>query len=73
VTFNVTTTGSPPAAIRETGRLPLGLFFVSSAGGVATVFGTPSQSGRFVVAFTASNGVGSPATQLFTLVVRRAP
>ena len=31
--------------------------------------GTPTQSGSFPITFTATNGVGSPATQTFTLTV----
>jgi hypothetical protein len=63
-TFTVTATGSPTPTITESGALPTGVTF---AGGVLS--GTPTVTGTFPITFTATNGVGSPATQSFTLTV----
>jgi large repetitive protein len=63
-TFTVTATGNPTPTITESGTLPAG---VSFAGGVLS--GTPTAFGSFPITFTATNGVGSPATQSFTLTV----
>ncbi len=65
-TFSVTATGWPPPAIAETGSLPSGVTLSSSG----TLSGTASSFGSFPITITASNGVGSPATQSFTLTVQ---
>lgn len=67
--FTVTTTGFPVSAISESGALPNGVNFSDNHNGTATLSGTATVSGTFYISFTASNGVGSPATQNFTLTV----
>jgi hypothetical protein len=71
-TFTVTATGSPTATISESGALPNGVSF-SSATGVLS--GTPAAdtAGSYPLVFTAHNGVGSDATQNFTLTVQPPP
>ena len=63
--FSVTTTGYPTPSLSESGTLPSGVKFV---GGVLS--GTPMVTGVFPVTITAANGVGTNATQSFTLTVR---
>jgi Putative Ig domain len=72
--FTVATTGYPPAAIAEQGALPTGVTFTDNGDGTATLAGTaaPGTAGTYPIALTASNGVGSPATQSFTLTVTTA-
>ncbi len=62
--FTVTATGSPSPTFSESGSLPAGVTFT---GGVLS--GTPTVPGTFPITFTASNGVGSPVNQSFTLTV----
>jgi hypothetical protein len=62
--FTVTATGSPTPTITESGALPTGVTF---AAGVLS--GTPTAAGSFPITFTATNGIGTPATQSFTLTV----
>jgi hypothetical protein len=73
--FSVTTTGSPAAAITESGALPSGVTFVDNGDGTATLAGTPATgtNGSYPITITAANGVGSNATQSFTLTVNAAP
>src|SRR5205823_9265490 len=69
-TFSVTTTGYPAPTISETGALPNGVTF---SGGVLS--GTPvgGTGGTYNISFSASNGIGAPATRSFTLTVNQAP
>jgi hypothetical protein len=62
--FTPIATGSPTPTITETGTLPSGVTFT---GGRLT--GKPSVIGNFPIVFTAHNGVGSDATQSFTVKV----
>ena len=71
--FTVTTTGSPTPSISESGALPAGVTFVDNHNGTATLSGTASASGSYPITITASNGIGSPASQSFTLDRRRRP
>ncbi len=73
--FTVTTTGDPAPSITEAGALPSGMMFVANANGTATLSGTPvaGTGGTYPLTFTASNGVGTPASQAFTLTVDQAP
>jgi Legume lectin domain/HYDIN/CFA65/VesB-like, Ig-like domain len=66
--FLVTTTGFPTPSISESGSLPSGVTFTDNGNGTATLAGTPTASGTFGIAFTASNGAGSVG-QNFTLNV----
>jgi hypothetical protein len=68
--FTATASGYPTPTFSETGVLPTGVTFTS--GGVLS--GTPSGTpGTYPLTITASNGVGSNATQSFTLTVDQAP
>ncbi|MFZ3266792.1 MAG: protease pro-enzyme activation domain-containing protein, partial [Terriglobales bacterium] len=67
--FTVSTTGIPVASISETGALPAGVTFIDNGDGTGTLSGTPAATGGFSISFTAQNGVGSPATQSFTLTI----
>ncbi len=71
--FTVSTTGYPTPSLSETGALPGGVTFTDNHNGTATLSGTPSANGVFSLSITASNGIGSPATQAFTLTVNQAP
>ena len=64
-TFAVEATGYPIPTIAETGTLPHGVT-LSSTG---VLSGVATQSGSFPVTITAHNGIGSDATQHFTLTV----
>jgi large repetitive protein len=68
--FTVTATGYPAPTLSAIGALPAGVTF---SGGVLS--GTPAAGtgGAYSLAITASNGVGSSATQTFTLTVDQAP
>jgi hypothetical protein len=72
-TFTVTSTGYPTAALTETGALPAGVSFTDNGDGTATLAGTPTSQGAFPITIHAANGVGSPASQSFTLTVDAAP
>jgi hypothetical protein len=65
--FTVTTLGNPTPFITETGSIPVS--FVDNQNGTGTLIGTPVVSDVFDIAFTASNGIGPPAAQSFTLTV----
>ena len=67
--FTVTATGTPAATFSETGTLPTGVTLASTG----VLSGTPTQNGVFPVTITASNGIGTPVTQSFTLTVGSAP
>jgi autotransporter-associated beta strand protein len=73
--FSVTTTGFPKAAISQTGTLPSGLSFGDNGDGTATLSGTPASGtgGAYPLSIKAANGVGTDATQNFTLTVNEAP
>jgi hypothetical protein len=71
--FQVTTTGYPAPAISESGALPMGVSFMDNHDGTGTLSGTPSTGGVFSISFTAANGIGSNATQSFTLTVNQPP
>ncbi len=73
--FTVTTTGYPAPSLTETGALPSGVTFTDNGNGTARLVGTPAAgtSGSYPITITASNGVGTNATQTFTLTVNTAP
>jgi hypothetical protein len=60
--FTPTATGTPTPTITESGALPAGVTF---SGGVLS--GDPTVTGTFPITFTATNGIGTPTTQRFTL------
>ncbi len=77
--FTLTSTGVPANTITlgtasGCAKLPSGVTF-SDAGNTATLAGTPAAgtSGAYALCLTASNGVGTAATQAFTLTVDQAP
>ena len=70
--FPVTTVGYPAPEVTETGTLPAGVAIVAGADGVATIAGTPTATGVFALAVTATNGSGT-VTQHLTLTVDQAP
>jgi len=69
--FELDVNGYPPGSVRESGTLPKGVSFLSSA----ALSGTPAagSGGSYPITFTASNGVLPDAVQHFTLVVDEAP
>ena len=71
-TFTVATTGAPAPTVTQTGTLPTGVTFSSAS---RTLSGTPAvgTGGTYPISFIASNGVGTNATQSFTLTVNAAP
>ena len=73
--FTVSSTGNPTDSLSETGTLPSGVSFVDNGDGTGTLSGTPAAGtgGTYPITFGASNGVGSPASQSFTLTVDEAP
>jgi hypothetical protein len=72
----VTTSGSPAAAVSESGRLPAGIAFTHPAtAGTASLTGTPAagSGGAYPITISASNGVSPAATQRFTLIIDQLP
>lgn len=68
--FTVTANGYPAPTFSHTGTLPPGVTFSSSG----VLSGTPTSStGSYPLTLTASNGIGSNASQAFTLTVNRPP
>ncbi|HXY36399.1 MAG TPA: putative Ig domain-containing protein, partial [Planctomycetaceae bacterium] len=70
--FNVTVNGSPTPILTMNGTLPAGLTFNAATG---LVSGTPAAgtAGKYTITFTATNGVGTPASQTFTLTIDQLP
>ncbi len=73
--FTIATSGGypKPAAITETGTLPDGIDFTDNGEGTATLAGTPTEFGTFVLTLTADNGAGQSSSQTFTLTVDGPP
>ncbi|MGB9112642.1 MAG: putative Ig domain-containing protein [Acidimicrobiales bacterium] len=82
--FKVTTTGNPAPGITDAAfpsgsptctpsspPLPSGVNLVDNGDGTATISGTPGQDsdGTYTLCLNANNGIGTPATQTFTLTV----
>ena len=69
--FTVTTIGFPTPSLTEAGALPSGVTFHDNNNGTATLGGTPAAgtAKNYPITITASNGVGTAATQSFTLTV----
>jgi hypothetical protein len=72
--FTLTATGYPTPTLTEAGALPVGVLFTDNGNGTATLSGTPAtgSGGTYSLTFTANNGVGAAAMQLFTLTVNAA-
>ena len=70
--FPVTSLGFPDPTFSETGILPTGVTLDPTTG---ILSGTPAAGtgGTYPITITATNGIGSPATQNFTLTVNEAP
>ena len=69
-TFHVAAVGPPtPGKITEVEKLPAGVTFTSTGGGVGTLTGKTSIKGTFTVTFKVTNSVGT-ASQTFKLVVK---
>jgi len=69
--YTFTTTGYPmPTFTVTSGSLPPGMSIVTTSGTTAAVVGTPTTSGTYSGIITVSNGVGTPVTKSFTIVVR---
>lgn len=69
--FSVMSTGFPTPTLSSTGALPDGITFTDNGDGTATLGGTPAAgtAGGYPLTLSAGNGVGSAATQSFTLTV----
>jgi uncharacterized repeat protein (TIGR03803 family) len=68
--FTYTTTGFPaPSFSLASGALPPGLI-LSTAG---TISGAPTAGGTYTGTVSASNGIGTPATQGFSITVDQPP
>ena len=46
--------------------LPAGVSFTPNANGTATISGNPGTTGVFTITIHATNGIGAPASQVFT-------
>ncbi len=70
--FAPVASGFPIPTFSETGTLPSGVSWNSTTG---TLSGTPAagSGGTYLITFIADNGVGSDASQTFTLTVNEAP
>jgi hypothetical protein len=71
ISFQMQATGFPAPTFSETGTLPAGVTF-SPAGLLSGTPGT-NTGGTYPITITASNGVGSKATQTFALTVAQLP
>jgi hypothetical protein len=70
--FAVTATGAPTPAITESGALD-GLTFTDQGTGTALLSGTPTASGTYPITVTATNGIGTAATQALSIIVGQKP
>jgi hypothetical protein len=73
-TFAVKTVGVPKPTLSEASGeiLPAGFSF-DAVTGVLTGNPSPGTGGTYLLHFTATNGVGDPATQTFTLTIDQPP
>ena len=73
--FTITTSGFPTATVAVTGGLPAGVTFTANGNGTGTLAGTPAAGtgGTYALTISASNGVGAPGTQAFSLRVNAPP
>jgi hypothetical protein len=65
------TSGFPAPTLSETGTLPGGVTFTDDQNGTATLSGMPDAgtAGTYTLTITAANGIGTDASQTFTLTV----
>ncbi|MHB1584140.1 MAG: putative Ig domain-containing protein [Acidimicrobiales bacterium] len=72
-TFTVTTIDGYPTPVLAVSKLPTGLTFSDEHDGTATLSGTPAKgtAGTHQLRLSATNGVGPPVVQDFTLVIVR--
>ena len=70
--FTFTATGSPAPTFSESGLIPGGLFVNPVTGAFSGIPGPQSQ-GIYAITITASNGVGPPVIQHFTLTAGIPP
>jgi hypothetical protein len=68
--FTVTTAGYPATTLTLGGTLPTAVSFTANSVGTATFSGTPAKSGTYTEAITASNGVGTQATESLVITAR---
>ncbi|HVM64663.1 MAG TPA: putative Ig domain-containing protein [Acidimicrobiales bacterium] len=64
-----------PATLTETGTLPAGVTFTDNGNNTATLSGIPAigSAGTYPVTIQATNGLGTPAVEHLTVVVRVGP
>ncbi len=81
-TFTVTSTGRPLPVLTNSAfggctpsALPTGVTFADNGNGTGTLSGTPptGSAGPYTLCLSAANGVGSGATQTYTLAIDQAP
>ena len=70
-----TASGYPVPALSTASALPAGITLVDNGDGTAGLVGTPGPAagGAYPITLAATNGVGTPVTQSFTLTVSQAP
>jgi hypothetical protein len=74
--YAVTTVyGFPVPTITTASTLPSGVHLTDNGNGTATLAGTPgaTSGGVYVLTIAATNGIGPPVNQTFTLTVYQAP
>jgi hypothetical protein len=67
--FTVKASGTPKPVLTESGTLPAGVSVDDTTG---VLSGKPTVAGVFPITFTATNGIGTPAVQHFTLTTEKA-
>jgi len=70
--FTVKVTGSPTPTLGLTGTLPKGLTFDPATGVLSGKPGAGTE-GTHTLTFTATNGIGTPVSQTFTLTIDQVP
>jgi hypothetical protein len=70
--LSVTATGTPTPTLSLTGALPSGITFTAGTGALGGT-AAATTGGTYALTIGAANGVGSNATQSFTLNVNEAP
>jgi len=72
-TFTLATTGVPNCGLLESGKLPSGVTFTDNGNGTATISGTPTTGGVYLLRIIAGNGIGGNAARTLTLIVVGPP